>query len=932
MLVGQMWTGGAAAADARSVEKPADTSGSDAGKASLLLNGMAASDGPPPTAENVVKLGHGAFAKHICAVLDTGSVMCSGWNVVGQLGVGDTNDRMLPAAMTNITDAVDVAVGQNFTCVLRSNKRVRCVGAGGAGQLGNGTLTDSTVPTDVLNSNGTGYLGAVTSLAVGDVNACATAEGQVYCWGTFLSRIGFDPITSTLPVLKTGINDAISIAVADDAACFVNVNGNVKCWGTQAKGRLGNGVVSNNLLLTPTLVLDPSGTGPLANVESVRGGVENFCAVLKDGRYVCWGDNYYGVLGNGSIDVSQSVPTPTAPTMTITEQPLTGIVMSGIGKYHNCALSDAGYVYCTGSDYDNAQGTGNVAETPTSRAVTLTESLGGPPMSDVVEIAAYADASCARKSTGDVYCWGNNNNGQLGVDNTSSQLSPVHTYGMPGAPNPLVVLEAAGSTGFGSSEVPYPVTPAVMTDVLHYTTTVANIATLIGLPTVAEDPNGHEHFTATLMLADGSILPTMLVTGPWVSLNNAVAYSDGVLVLFSLDVGITGTVTLTTYDAQGANPLVYTVLVDRLLPDATLSGLAIAPGTLTPAFVSTTTSYMAEVPNGTTSAAVTATTSDVSATVAYASTAGACAGSDCPIDASGTTTITITITAADLTTTETYTIVVTVAEPADMTTIDRVWPGTGLEAGGMPVQIFGTGFAAALTVTVDGVSVPFTIVNDGRIDFVMPPGTAGESVDVVVATADSSVTAEDAFTYVAPDVIAVDGEVGGVFTTTDGVVVTIPPQGVSGSFYLTMTPQPPAPGVPGNILMYAFRLDAVWNGIELATLTNPVTITLPIDEGIFAIQDGERPWLYQWVGREGRGEKGEERGKSGEEREEERSALTSHSSPLTSLSAGRWVLVRGQQYDAGTQRMTVALRPMGEYALSTAYLRSYWLPVVPVVK
>jgi hypothetical protein len=286
---------------------------------------------------------------------------------------------------------------------------------------------------------------------------------------------------------------------------------------------------------------------------------------------------------------------------------------------------------------------------------------------------------------------------------------------------------------------------------------------------------------------------------------------------------------------------------------------------------------------------------------------------------------------------ERYFIEVTVAEPTNLTTIDRVWPGTGLPAGGMPVQIFGMGFLPALTVTVgpyEGVmvSVPFTIENDGQIDFVMPPGVAGPQVSVTVATSSAMRTAANAFTYVEPDVIEVDGEVGGVFTTTDGVVVTIPPQGVSGTLLITLTPQPPAPGVPGNILMYAFRLEALLDGAPLATLTNPVTITLPIDEGIFAIADGERPWLYQWIGGEERGKWGEERGKRSEEREEEGSALFSLSSSLTSSASGRWVLVRGQQYDAGTQLMTVALRPMGEYALSTSLVRSYWMPLMPVLR
>jgi hypothetical protein len=218
------------------------------------------------------------------------------------------------------------------------------------------------------------------------------------------------------------------------------------------------------------------------------------------------------------------------------------------------------------------------------------------------------------------------------------------------------------------------------------------------------------------------------------------------------------------------------------------------------------------------------------------------------------------------------------------------------------------------------VSVPFTRVNDGQIDFVMPEGVAGQSVSVTVQTAADAQTAANAFTYVEPQIITVDGQVGGVFTTTDGVVVTVPPQGVDGMFVITMTPLPPEPGVPGNILMYSFRLDALLNWQPLAVLTNPVTIRLPIDENIFAIADGERPWLYQYV------VLGEERGKSGEERGNRKQEIGNRA------AAGRWILVRGQAYDPGVQLMTVALRPMGVYALSTAYLREYWFPQVPVVR
>jgi hypothetical protein len=410
------------------------------------------------------------------------------------------------------------------------------------------------------------------------------------------------------------------------------------------------------------------------------------------------------------------------------------------------------------------------------------------------------------------------------------------------------------------------------------------------------------------------------------------------------------TITITVTASDGALQtyvLVVTVAPPGASSDASLSELALSVGSLNPAFVSTTTSYAAAVPNGTASVTVTAMANDSAATVTFTpcdavdaarftspgipgmSTmrgwATLASSAVCPLSV-GMNTITITITASDGSVQE-YTI--TIVRAAPLTTIGLVWPLIGVPEGGMPVSLFGTGFSVATGVRVSNsltnTLVPFTTTGDVRIDFVMPSGEAGTAADIVVETSDGgSTTALQAFRYVGPVVLVVDGDAA-VVTTVNGITITMPPQGVSGSFYLTMTPQPPQSGLPGNVLMHSFRLDALLNGTPLASLTNPVTIQLPIDENIFAIGDGERPWLYQWVG-------GEERGERGEEREEERSALTSHSSPLTSLSAGRWILVRGQQYEPTTRIMTVALRPMGEYALSTAYLRANWFPLVPVLR
>jgi hypothetical protein len=472
---------------------------------------------------------------------------------------------------------------------------------------------------------------------------------------------------------------------------------------------------------------------------------------------------------------------------------------------------------------------------------------------------------------------------------------------------------------------PLQLSPAFTTSQLNYTATVTSDLSSVTITPTAETPGA----LITVTASPGSCTqPALRGGGAPAGIPCTLEIGENVI-----------TVTVT---ANGTTTE-YVIVVTRESQEGTssdnaLSALTISSGALTPAFVSSTTEYAAFVGNDIASLTITAAVNDGGASVSYAASPGSCAppssraaavlpGVPCTLEV-GENVITVTVTAANGDVRE-YVIVVTRAAQLAVT---QMWPNAGVPADGMPVSLFGAGFAVALTVTINGTPVEFTIVDDGRITFAMPAGTAGTSVSVTVQTANATETLADAFTYLAPTVVEVDAEQGLVFTTSNGLVVTVPPQGISGSLVITLTPQPPAPGVPGNILMYAFRLEALLDGAPLATLTNAVTITLPIDEGIFAIQDGERPWLYQWIGGEERGKRGEERGKRSEEREEERSALTSHSSPLTSLSAGRWILVRGQQYDAGTQVMTVALRPMGEYALSTSLVRSYWVPLVPVLR
>jgi hypothetical protein len=113
---------------------------------------------PNPT--NVIGLEPGSSAgvtdfsagyEHACAVVN-GGVMCWGNNGYGQLGDNTYVTRPEAAPVTGLAgNAVEVSVGNNFTCARLEDNSVQCWGNNGYGQLGNGETVNSPVPVDVAD-------------------------------------------------------------------------------------------------------------------------------------------------------------------------------------------------------------------------------------------------------------------------------------------------------------------------------------------------------------------------------------------------------------------------------------------------------------------------------------------------------------------------------------------------------------------------------------------------------------------------------------------------------------------------------------------------------------------------------------------------------------------------------------------------------------
>ncbi|MBP6037863.1 MAG: hypothetical protein KA604_00805 [Candidatus Saccharimonas sp.] len=276
--------------------------------------------------------------------------------------------------------------------------------------------------------------GISSTYTVGDLDAVLGDSVQVSSTGTVTISAGGNTRTYT-SIVKKALTWDPSLSSQQSASGILRTCGvlsnSVYCWGSNANGQLGNGTTTDSLI--PVKVKRdpyPTGIGSHKVNYMVAGGSFN-CVVIDTGEVYCWGKNNVGQLGNGTTNDSY------VPTMTIG---LTGknIVKLGVTTNSVCALSDAGELYCWGG---NSSGqVGNNQSTNISTPVLIGGPSGGfgalanKTVTYVSPSGATNNHICAIAAQV-AYCWGSNQNGELGrnvmPDGTNAankSLVPVAVY------------------------------------------------------------------------------------------------------------------------------------------------------------------------------------------------------------------------------------------------------------------------------------------------------------------------------------------------------------------------------------------------------------------------------------------------------------------------------------------------------------------------
>ena len=347
---------------------------------------------------------------HACALTTAGEAYCWGSNASGQLGIGhaDYSAHPTPAPVTGGLRFTSLAAGGHHTCGLTTTGEAYCWGGNWAGQLGSGS-TDGARPAKVPGEF------RYSAISAGDRHTCAIDDGGiVVCWGdNSLGQMGrgggrSDPVPygvfpHPVPGRVVSLVGAVAISAAANSTCVITNDGAVHCWGGNESGELGdadtgrcriasyswyypyeNEVYDVDCNTVPVRVSTRAAAALSATANRV-------CSITADGELACWG-------GGGDALAPRVLAGARLTTVWMLRDTVCGI--------------DA-------QDDVSCWGLGSLVGFP------VVHPFGGRILVSLAAGSGYHSCGLSRVSTPVVYCWGQNDLGQLGNGTIVPATTPV---------------------------------------------------------------------------------------------------------------------------------------------------------------------------------------------------------------------------------------------------------------------------------------------------------------------------------------------------------------------------------------------------------------------------------------------------------------------------------------------------------------------------
>jgi alpha-tubulin suppressor-like RCC1 family protein len=358
----------------------------------------------------------------------------------------------------------DLFLGEDSTCAQASDFKTYCWGNNDYGQLGiNTTGTFEKVPK--LLPMASPLPSSFKKIAVGFDSTCGiTYDSKAYCWGncadgktaqridqtTYCSTsnnspqiIKFMDFVPNPDIFAGASTDQfLDITVGSAHACALTKSAGVYCWGKSSEGQHGNGRIPvgiDNYVYEYQYPIVANVGGGQLDFKVLASGDNHTCALAADGKIWCWGRNAEGQLGNNSTALSST----SVLVITSDFTDFDAFTQVSAGANHTCGVDSRGRAFCWG---ENTHGQlGNNTDVSSLKPVLVnTDSLTKAVA--FVEVKAGRSHTCARTAQGEIYCWGESANGQLGAPYANvDKWTPMGVQASGSLINNAVQLEVGGS-------------------------------------------------------------------------------------------------------------------------------------------------------------------------------------------------------------------------------------------------------------------------------------------------------------------------------------------------------------------------------------------------------------------------------------------------------------------------------------------------------
>lgn len=331
-----------------------------------------------------------------------------GWgrNNVGQVGDGTSTTRSSPVQIGSGTDWSLIECGSYSSAAIKTGNTLWTWGNASFGMLGSNSTTNRSSPGQV------GSLSNWSKIACGNLHMIAVkTDGTLWSWGRNVGpgqgQLGLGDSTTRSSPVQVGANtDWSDVSCGRYHSMAIKTTGTLWGFGGGGDGRLGNNSTNN----TSSPVQIGSGT----SWGKVSGGYAHTVAFRSsDNTLWSWGSNTAGQLGHSNT-TSRSSPVQIGASTDWSSNFVAGTIST-------MAIKSTSSLWAWGNGLRGRLGFDSSG--PLSLHVESPVKIGSD--TNWSKVYCGRNFTVAKKTTGSIWSWGHNSNGQLGLNDVTNRSSPV---------------------------------------------------------------------------------------------------------------------------------------------------------------------------------------------------------------------------------------------------------------------------------------------------------------------------------------------------------------------------------------------------------------------------------------------------------------------------------------------------------------------------